>query len=306
VQAQKRLIFKWTAPKGFTAMALFLTLVLLTEYFLVYFFLSFGLTDRSLFTKSVQIPLTGLFFTMTISPLFHFIPLGVIVVLVSSWMYLTKYVAVVPQRIEPVKKMSTIQKRQYSRKQRFKLLRRFSRKIGKRFQNVSGAFRALYHRIGAAILRIRGVSYVLQRLFFARAAIKSTLTILAVFLASVFVLYTFVYPRLIYDVAIGFYRGTPSFLMFVLKTIEVAQAIARILSPIGWLISSINNALIAAAPVFRNSLEGFVDPVIKPIVKLDLMWKYTICQNVAAWISAVTALAYGQYASRLYRRRKPQ
>lgn len=301
----KRLIFRWTAPKGFTAVALFSMLALLIEYFLVCFFLSFGLTDKSLLTKTFQVPLTGLFFTMTISPLFHFIPLGVIAVLVSSWMYLMKYVAVVPRRIERLKKPSATRRRKHPRalNVRFKSIRRFSKRIGRKFRRISRTLKALYRRVGATVLRIRGVSYVMQRLFFARAAIKSTVTIFAVFLASVLALYTLAYPRLIYDAVIELYKGNPSFLGFVLKTIETAQAIGQVLFPIGWLASTINNALLAAAPGFRNALESFGASMIEPIVKLDLVWKYAICQNVAAWISAVTALAYGQYTFRPYRRK---
>lgn len=302
----KRLIFKWTALKGFIAMSLFSMLALFVEYFLVCFFLSFGLVDKYLFTATFQVPLTSLFFTVTISPLFHFIPLGVIVVLVSSWMYLTKHVAVMPHKVEPVKKLVTPRKRPYSRllENRLKPIRRFSRRISKKFQKVGQVLKAFYHRASAAVFRIRGVSYVVQRLFFARAVIKSTASVLVVFLASVLALYMLGYPRLLYDVVVEFYKGNPSFHMFVLNTIETAQAAAQALSPIGWLTSTLNNVLLAAAPGFRGSLESLGAPITAPIVKLDLVWKYTLCQYFAAWISAVTALLYGRYTSRFYRRYK--
>ena len=300
----KRLFFRWTAPKGFTMIALFSTLAIFTEYVLVRFFSSFGLVDKPLFTETFQVPLTNLFFTITVSPLFHLIPLGVIVVLVSSWMHLTKYVAVVPHRVEPVKKPST-RRRRYPRalEKRLKPIRRFSRGIGRRFRGASRALKGLYHRASTAVLRIRGVSYVTQRLFFARAAVKSTATILTVFLVSIFVLYALVYPRLIHDMVVGFYAENPFFLGFVLKTIEQAQGIGQTLSPIGWLASTINDTLIAVAPGFRSTLEGLGAPIVGPIAKLDLVWKYALCQNAAAWLSAIAAFAYGQYTSRLYRRK---
>jgi len=297
VSSEKRLIFRWTALKGFIAVSLFSMLVLFVEYFLVCFFLSFGLVDKYLLTATFQVPLTSLFFTVTISPLFHFIPLGVIVVLVSSWMYLTRYVAVMPHKVEPVKKLVTPRKKPYSRLlgTRLKPIRRFSRSVGKKFQKVGRVLKTLYQRASAAILRIRGVSYVMQRLFFARAAIKSTAGVLVVFLASVLALYMLGYPRLLYDVVLEFYKGNPSFHMFVLNTIETAEATAQALSPIGWLTSTINNALLVAAPGFRSSLESFGAPITAPIVKLDLVWKYALCQYFAAWISAITALLYGWY-----------
>jgi len=294
----KRLVFKWTAPKGFIAIVLFFIIVLLIEYLVVYFFTLSGLTDKFLFK----------FFTINISPLFHLMPLGVMVVLVSSWTYLTKYIAVVPRRISPAKKTPEPRRRQYlrgTRKMRFKTLRRFFGGVGKRFGGVGRAIKAFFRRIGRAILRIRGVSYLQKRLFFARAAVKSTVTVLLVFLVSVVTLYILAYFPLTYDLATGIYEANPSFHGFVLKTIEIGKAIAQALSPIGWLASAIDNALRAAAPSFRSSLEGFGAP-ITTLAKLDLVWVYILCQNVAAWASAVVALAYGEYASRLYRIGKPR
>lgn len=294
----KRLIFKWTAPKGFIAIALFFATALLIEYLMVYFFSLSGLTDKFLFK----------FFTINISPLFHLMPLGVIFVLVSSWAYLIRYMAVVPRRVSPAKKTPKPRRRQYprERKRRFKALRRFFGGIGKRFGRVGRAIKAFFRRIGAAVLRIRGVSYLQKRLFFARAAVKSTVTVLAVFLVSVLTLYILAYPRLTYDLAAGLYKAIPSFHGFLLKTIEIGKAIAQALSPIGWLASAIDNALRDVAPSFRNNIEEFGAPITEPLAKLDLVWMYTLCQNVAAWISAVVALAYGKYTSRLYSIRKPR
>jgi len=286
----KRLVFRWTAPKGFIAIVLFFAIALLIEYLMVYFFTLSGLTDKFLFK----------FFTINISPLFHLMPLGVIVVLVSSWAYLTKYVAVVPHGTSHAKKLEA-KRIQYprARKRRFKLL-------GKFFGRVDQTIKVFSRRISATVLRIRGVSYLQERLFFARAAVKSTVTVLLVFLVSVLTLYILAYPQLTYDLATGIYEANPSFHGFVLKTIEIGKAMVQALSPIGWLASAINNALRAAAPGFRNAFEGFGRSITEPLSKLDLVWMYALCQNVAAWASAVVALTYGKYASHLYRMRKPR
>jgi hypothetical protein len=276
----KRLIFRWTAPKGFVAIVLFLALAVLFEYLMVYFFTFSGLEDNFAFN----------FFNITISPLFHLMPLGVIFVLISSWTYLTKYMAVVPRRTSPTKKQSETLRRlpRRRRKMRFK------------------SFRNFFRRIGAAFRRVRGVSYLQKRLFFARAAIKSTATVLTVFLVSVLVLYILVHPNLPQDLALGLYSANPSFYGFVLKTIDIAQGIAHALSPIGWLASAIDGALRAAAPGFRNTIEGLASSTTEPLTNLDLVSKYTLCQNAAAWISALLALVYGEYISRVYRIRKPR
>lgn len=301
----QRLFLRWTAPRELSTITLFSTLAIAIEYVFVRYFSSFGLVDKALFTKNFQVPLTNFVFTITVSPLFHLIPLGVVVVLVASWVHLTKYVAVMPRKKEPVKRPLKTRKRLYPRtlEKRFKLNRRFSKWIGRSFRRVSLAFKGLYRRASILILRIRGVSYVTQRLFLERAAVKSTATILTVFLASISIFYAVVYPSLIHDIVIGFYSENPSFLQFVLETIKQAQGIGQALSPIGWLASTVNDALVAVAPGFRRSLEGFGGPILEPITKLDLVWKYAFCQNVAAWFSAISAFAYSQYTSRLYHRK---
>jgi len=297
------LIFRWTALKGFTAIVLFFVLALFIEYVVVTFFLSYGMTDQFLLTQILQIPGTSLSFTVAVSPLYHLMPLGAIFVLVSSWTYLTKYMAVIPHRVKPSKK-PTPQRRKYQKvkRRRFMAFRRFSKWVSKKFQRVSWTFKAFYRRMSSVLLRVRGISYIMQRLFFARAALKSAVTVLAVFLVSALGVYLLAYPTLMYDLAVGFHRGNPSFHGFVLKTIEMANGLGQVLSPIG-LGSSINNALNAAALGFYTTFEGFGTSVTQPLIKLDLVWKYTLCQNFAAWISALIAWAYGQYTSRLYRRR---
>jgi len=302
---QRRLFFRWTAPKGFAAIASFILLSVLIEYFLVHLFLSFGLTDKYLLTNTFQIPYTSLSFTVTVSPLFHLIPIGVIVVLVSSWTYLTKFVAVVPQMRKAPRKSVTIPKKRrlgvFGR--RFKSIRQFSKRISGKFRKVNRAFKAFYRRISSAILRVRGMSYVLKRVHFARAAIKSAATVLVIFLLSGLALYALGYPNLIHDAVIGLYERSSFFLGLVLWITNVAHAVGQTLSPLGWLASSINKALLAAAPGFRNALQGLGAPITGAMAKLDLTGKYILCQNLAAWISAAIALAYGRYASRLYRRR---
>lgn len=274
----KRLIFRWTAPKGFVAIVLFFVIAFLFEYLMVYFFTFSGLVDNFSFN----------FFGITISPMLHLIPLGVILVLISSWAYLTKHVAVIPRRTLLDKKPTERDRRHTRRARRMRF---------KSFRNFLG-------RTSAAFLRIRGVSYVQQRLFFARAAIKSALTVLTVFLVSVLVLYILVYPNLFHDLSIGLYNANPSFHGFVLKTMEIARGIAQAFSPIGWLASVVDGVLRAVAPGFRKTIEGLGSSMAGSLTNLDLVWKYTLCQNLAAWISAFGALAYGEYSSHIFRIKK--
>ena len=268
---QKRPLFKWTTPKGLTATLLFLALTLLIEYLIIYLFTSSGLTDTFLFTG------------VPISPLLHLLPLGVIAVLLSSWMYLTKHITVVPQR-----KMPTKPKRQRprTRKVRFKSIKRLFKRISRKLERISRTLESFY------------------RLHFARTTIRSATTIIGVFLAAILTLYTVASPNSIYEAVTGFYKTNPTFHEFVITTYEITQEIGQTLTPLGMLGSTINNALLAMAPGFRSALEGFGASITGPTTTPDLVWMYAICQNIAAWASALTALMYGQYTSYPYRRYK--
>jgi len=179
----------------------------------------------------------------------------------------------------------------------FKSIRQFSKNLGKRFEKISRSLNNFSNRIKAAFLRIPGVSYLTQRLSFARAAVKSSITVLAVFVVSVFGLYLLVQPTSIYDAVAGFYAGNPS-LPSAVK--GLCEGIAS--SPIGGLTTGVNNALAGVAIGFWNTFEG-VGTLTESLVQLDLVWKYVICQNFAAWVSAFMVWAYGKYSSKLYRRK---
>jgi len=295
----KRLIFRWTSQKGLAAMVSFFTLAILIEYLIVASFLSYGLAEKYLLTQTFQFPGADISFTLSVSPLFHLIPIGVIFVLGANWIYLTKYVAVTPRRIEPSKKPSMMPKDRYQKpmSRRFKSIKQFSKSLSKRFEKLSRSLEAFSNRISAAFLRIRGVSYITQRLFLARATVKSSATVLVIFIVSAFVLYLLVQPTLIYDIVVGFYAGSPSLPMIIKG---VAEGIAS--SPIGGLTTAVNNALTGVAVWFWNTFEG-VGKLTESLVQLDLVWKYVICQNIAAWVSAFMVWAYGKYSSRLYRRK---
>jgi len=228
------------------------------------------------------------------------IPIGVISVLAANWVYLTKYGAVVQRRVEPLKKPSMIPKVRYKKpkSRRFMLFRQFSKSLSKRFEKFSESLKAFFSRISAAFLRIRGVSYITQRLSFARATVKSSATVLALFIVSAFGLSLLVQPTLIYDAVVGFYAGNPA-LPLTIK--GIAEGIAS--SPIGGLTTALNDVLAGMAIGFWGTFEG-TGKLTESLVQLDIVWKYIICQNIAAWVSAFMVWAYSKYSSHLFRRKR--
>jgi len=271
---EKRLLFRWSALKGLAAKVLFFVLALFFELLLIVSFQGFGLTDKTVWVGNFQ------FFTLVISPLFHLLPLIVIVVLVCSWVYLTKYTAYVPARVEAVRRPLS---RRELEKRRFRAFRRFSRNLDRRLQGIKTRFQS-----------IRGISYVSRRLRFVGATVRSAAVVLLVFLTFSFLLYVVVYPDLIYNWAVGLYQGNPYFLGFVRGTADWARGFGDVFAGV----------FIGVAPGFHNGLANSGAALTGSVVRLDVVGKYLLSQNMAAWASAIVALVYGMYVSSGRRRRR--
>jgi len=265
----KRLVIRWTTLKGLAAIILFLAIAALTEYFVVLYAINLGVKDTTLLQWSIRFPGTDWIMTIAISPLFHLVPMAVIITLLFSWTYLTRHVAVKPYELRKGK-AGTVAKRGKEPK-----LKKF---LGK---------------IRSGLLRVKGVAYLWQKIHFARATTKSALTVLLVFSVLIIVVSLLAYPQLIYQTISNAYQNNTSLLNFVKGTAEA-------LAPIGGIFSAINNALLSIAPGFRDFVLG-LGVIIKPLVELDNVGKYLVFQNAAAWVSAFAALFYGEYVRKGYR-----
>jgi hypothetical protein len=275
-------------------MLLFLAVAFLLEYLIVYSFLSDGLNDEFTWIETFQVPYVNWSVTLAVSPLLHLLPLSVVIVLISSWVFLTRHIAFISQRIESVKK-ATI-KRRLPQHRRFKSIRKFLKRVNRSMHRIGRAFKK-------AFLRIPGSSKLSRRLFFARTAVRSAMIILLVFVSFTFLAYLLAYPWRVHDTVINFYRENPSFMTFVIETQEEFRSLRQSLGPIGEVATVINNALLAAAPGIRSNLQS-LGVSAESIVKLEITGKYLLVQNLAAWVCALIALIYGEYASaRRYKRR---
>lgn len=285
----KRLIFQWTTLKGATAILLFLIVATLTEYIVVLYAINLSVKDETLQQWSSPFPGTDWTVTITISPLFHLVPIAVIIALVSSWTYLTRHVAVKT----PEKWKGNAKSISKHRKERgFKEVKKLAKKITDFFGNLK-----------SALLRIRGIAYIWQKIHFARATIKSALAVLLVFGALILLMSVLTYPQLIYWTVSNAYRNNSWLLGSVTWISNSGKGIVTALAPIDWICSATNNALLSIAPTFRDfilSLGGLT----KPLVELDDAGKYLVFQNVAAWASASIALLYGGRKRKIYRHKK--
>ncbi len=285
-------MFHWTTLKATVAIILFLVITALIEYSIVLYAVNLGVKDENLLQLTLQFPGTNWTTAVTVSPLFHLVPIAVIITLMSSWSYLTKYVRVKPAKA--LKRKAKLSKRQ--KKQSLKKVRKLALKISRTVKNLSD-------KIKSRFSRVRSVTYPWQKTYFARATVKSALTVLLVFAAFTVLVSLLAYPQLIYRITSSAYQRNPSLLNFTKSTSNSLKGIAEALPPVGWIFSSINNALLWVAPGFRDFVLS-LGVLIKPLTDLDNAGKYLVFQNIAAWFSALTALFYGEYMGKGYRSKK--
>lgn len=286
----KRLIFRWSTLKGSVAILLFLSIALLIQYCVVVYAMSLGVQDKQLLHGSFRFPATNLTITISVSPLFHLVPIATVITLVSSWSYLTKYMTGKSYKESSKPSRPPAQR---SEKRRLRVINKLSLKT-----------RGFLDRLERGLLRIRGIEYLWHRTRFARATIESSLTVLLVFGTFIVLISVLAYPKLIYQAISNAYQNNPSLVDSMKAIGNVGKGFAESLPPIGLISSTVSRALLHNAPGFRAFTLG-LGGSIRPLAELDANGKYLVFQNMASWISALTALFYGEYRRRShqYRRR---
>jgi hypothetical protein len=283
-------MIRWTALKGIAAIILFLAIAALAEYLVVLYAISQGVTESALLQYSFRFPGTDWLVTIAISPLFHLVPIAVIIALTFSWTYLTKKIAVKPR--------TTITRSEVSG--------RTQKQTRKTTSKLSRSIRNFLRKIKSGFSRARGISYVLKKVHFARATSKSALIVLTAFMLFAFVFILLTYPQLIYRTVSGAYENNSSLHDFVISLGNSAISFGEVVWPIGRMATAVNNALLAAAPTIRG-IGVALGNLIKPVTQLDSAGKYLVFQNAAAWVSVFAVLFYGEYWRKGYRyRRKPR
>lgn len=250
-------MIRLTTVKGLAGIIVFLTMAALIEYFIVLYAINLGVRDTSLLRWEIQLPGTSWLIIIAISPLFHLVPIAVIITLLFTWIYLGKHIGIKPPHHLGKGKAKFIAKQEKGAKLNF---------FGK--------------------IRLR----------LSRVTLKSALTVFLAFAILTITISFLAYPRLVYETISNTYQNSPSLLSFVKGT---AQALA----PIGDTFSIINKAILFAAPEFRNFALS-LGAIIKPLSDLDNSGKYLALQNIAAWISALAALVYGEYMRKGHRYRQ--
>jgi hypothetical protein len=245
---------------------LFLTIAVLVEILVVLYAIRIGVKDQMPLQWSFIFPGTASHITLSISPLFHLVPIAVILTLAASWTYLRKQVLIRPS--EPQKGTPNIGGR-----------------------SAKGQRRTLAERLGFA--RRKKTATLGRGVRFRRTNIRSTLIVLGAFSALLILISLFAFPWLIYNAIATAYENNPSVLNFV-------KGVGATVTPIGKFLWPINNVLLGAAPGFRNFVLA-LGGAIAPLANMDNDGKYLVFQNAAAWISTLGILFYGRFGRRSLR-----
>lgn len=243
--------FSWTTAKGLLTIASFFALALVSEFVIVSFFAGSRITEATLF--------------LPFSLLFYLLPLAVIVVLVFSWMYLTKHIIRRPYRTVSSKTAKT--------------RRRLPRRRTKTKGGATKAVKNFFSKISAIFPRSSKVTVTQRKLTFSGAVLESTVTILTIFLLSIILLSILAYPKLFTDFAVEFYSTKSPFQGFM-------QALATTLVPIA---SSLNSI----APGFSRMFDGLV--ATQSLTEGDLVVRYVFCQIAAALVSIISSYIYVRF-----------
>ncbi len=282
---------KKTAPvrrarlRGLVPSILFVVITALLEVLVVLYAMSLGVEDTGLLQWSFTFPGASSLTTLSISPLFHLIPICVIVTLSFGWVYLSRRLTTRRQEIRKTK-AEPASRQKFEKKGILSRIRLAGRNFSKGVKT-----------------RFSGVSSFTQKMRLGRPTIKSAVFVLLVFVAFVVLFSLFAFPNLIYESLINLYRANMGIPNFIESSDSWARGAAAALGPIGWLASSINTGLLSASPGFRDFVVG-LGGVISPLASLDGPGKYLAFQNIATLISIVMILIYGERVGKSYRYKK--
>jgi len=263
----KRMSIRRTSLRELETLVLFLIITVLVEYLVVLYAMSIGVKDQMPLQWSFTFPGTASRDTLSISPLFHLVPIAVILTLVANWTYLRRQVLIKPG--EPQRG-----------------------KLGTAGKGGKGQ-RTLAQRVVFMFSRRRKTASPGGGVRVRRTNVRSALIVLVAFSALLILISLFAYPGLIYNAIATAYMNDPSLLNFV-------RGVGAAVAPIGAVFSPINTVLLGAAPGFRDFVVA-LGVIITPLATLDNDGKYLVFQNAAAWISTLAILFYGKFGRKSIR-----
>jgi hypothetical protein len=257
---QKSPPFRWAANKSVLATILFTVLATLIEVLTILSAISLGTSDPGLITLTWPT-------TITISPLFHIIPVTVIISLVASWTYLTKKLTTRPLEQRPAIKLQK------------------------------------HPKAPTAKTEQKPKRTVWQRIYQTQKPIKTAIIIILFFLVFTLIATNLAYPQFIYSTIANGYRNSSSLTNFVSSVNDAIQGFNQATGPLGGIASAINNEIRILSPGIRAAGTALGN-LLMPLATIDPAGKYLAIQNIAAWITVLAVIFYVRYTRKPLRYRR--
>jgi len=258
--------------KGSLSIIVFLALAVIGEVLVVFYAMDLGVEDTGQLVTTWPV-------TVKVSLLFGLVPLSVVITLLFTWLYLSK-------------KLSFRQTQPIGRTE-----------IRQPPTQKSRTVKSSAPKTEPSPPKAPAPSSLKQKIYASRAVIKSALIVFLSFAILVLLVSQLVFPGAIYQTLASSYRTHSPLYNFVVSVAKSLSGFARAVGPIGWIVGGIHNALVALAPAVRAVGMAF-GSLLGPFANLDPAGRYLVFQNLAAWISVISVLLYGQRSPRSYRYRK--
>jgi hypothetical protein len=255
--------------RGSLSIIIFLAVAVVTEVLVVLYAMDLGVKDVGQLTTSWPV-------TIKVSLLFELVPISVIITLLFAWIYLTKKLSL--KQTQPIGRAEI--KQPPSQRSR--------------------TAKSPVQKTEPTPPRVRGIR---QKIYSARATIKSALIVFLAFASLVLIVSQLAFPGAIYQTITSSYQSHSPLYHFVVSVANSLRGFAHVVGPISWIATGIHNGLVALSPDVRAVGLAF-GSLIGPLANLDSAGRYLVFQNLAAWISVFLVLLYGQYSRRSYRYRK--
>jgi len=142
----------------------------------------------------------------------------------------------------------------------------------------AGSIEAAHYKAAAAPKADRGVKSPRSLIYSLWTGLKVPASLTALFAFLLLTSFILLCPSILNDFAASLYHGSIFFRGLISWSAHIN--------------SSLIETLVFFIASFRISLEAPFKSIIKSILGIDLIWKYLICQNIAAWATTIYMLTY--------------
>lgn len=112
-------------------------------------------------------------------------------------------------------------------------------------------------------------------------ALETSSIVLSLFCLSLLIAFTLLYPSFIHRFAMNLYLSSSLFRALIAQFKQI-------------------NSIIVGSLIGPSAFSFWAafQPLIKQLMSIDPVWKYLLCQNIAAWSVSLISFAYVKYCSR--------